>query len=234
MKTTIKSLLLVAALGGIEACGNATITEKETTSATVNSTADQAKAMTVALQENGLTIGDRAPDFKLENIDGKFYSLDDIKDAEGETPRGYIVTFTCNTCPIAQKYEDRLIELHQKAAPMGYPLVAIQPNDPDIQAGDSRKAMRAQAKQKNYPFVYLMDAGQEIYPQYGARRTPEIYLLDSDRILRYHGAVDDNVQSPQEVSVNYVLKAIEAIENGQDPDPQEVKAIGCSIKAKKS
>ena len=213
-------------ISAVTACNNDSGAEGKTAAE-----ADQPKAMTVALTSDGLSIGDKAPDFNLKNVDGKFYSLDDVKDANGETPKGYIVTFTCNTCPIAQKYEDRLIELHRKAAPMGYPLVAIQPNDPVIQAGDSMEAMKARAKAKNYPFLYLMDAGQEIYPQYGAQRTPEIYLLDSDRILRYHGAVDDNVQDPESVSVNYVLNAIEAIENGQDPNPADVKAIGCTIKA---
>lgn len=233
MKTTFASFLLAAVfLLSLPACQNATSTGQESDVLRENS--NQPKAITVSIKEDGLSIGDTAPDFKLEGIDGKFYSLADIKDANGQLPKGYIVTFTCNTCPIAKKYEDRLIKLHNMAAAMGYPLIAIQPNDPGIQPGDSMEAMKNRAQAKNYPFVYLMDAGQEIYPQYGAARTPEIYLLDSDFILRYHGAVDDNVQSPQDVSVNYVMKAIEALENGETPDPADVKAIGCSIKAKKS
>lgn len=233
MRTTFASFVLTATLLlGFGACQNTTTQNQPADSG--HDSAEHPKAVTVALKKGGLSIGEKAPDFKLESIDGKFYSLADIKDANGKTPKGYIVTFTCNTCPIAQKYEDRLIELHQQAASLGYPLVAIQPNDPTIQPGDNMEAMRKQARAKRYPFVYLLDAGQEIYPQYGAQRTPEIYLLDQDRILRYHGAVDDNVQSPRDVSVNYVLKAIEALENGTDPDPADVKAIGCTIKAKKS
>lgn len=236
MRTTSASFLLSAILLlGLNACSNSAPSDNETATAeTVSSQPDQPKAITVALKEGGLTIGEKAPDFKLKNTDGKFYSLGDIKDGNGKKPKGYIVTFTCNTCPIAQKYEDRLIELHEKAAPMGYPLIAIQPNDVAQKPGDSMKEMQARAKSKNYPFVYLLDADQEIYPQYGAQRTPEIYLLDSNHILQYHGAVDDNVQAPESVSVNYVLKAIEALENGTTPDPQDVKAIGCTIKAKKS
>lgn len=193
------------------------------------------KAQTVSLTTvDGLQIGDKAPDFSLPNIDGKIYSLADVKDANGDTPKGYIVTFTCNTCPFAVKYEDRLIALHNKMSAKGYPLIAIQPNDPEIQQGDSMAAMKKRAKDKGFPFLYLMDKGQNVFPQYGASRTPEIFLLDSNMVLRYHGAVDDNAQNPSAVSVNYVEKAIEALENGAQPDPAEVKAIGCSIKYKKS
>lgn len=181
----------------------------------------------------GIKVGDKAPAFNLKNIDGEMYSFDNIKDANGETPKGFIVTFTCNTCPYAVMYEDRLIELHNKMAPQGYPVVAIQPNDPEVKEGDSYAAMQERAEDKGFPFLYLMDEGQEVYPQYGASRTPEIYLIDADMTLRYHGAIDDNAQDASAVTVNYVEKAVEAIENGQDPDPADVKAIGCTIKTKK-
>lgn len=236
MRTSFASLFLSAAilLFGLSACNSGTPSATDNTDDVVATQESQPKAITVSLRENGLAIGDKAPDFKLQNVDGKYYSLGDIQDANGQQPKGYIVTFTCNTCPIAKKYEDRIIKLHNMASVMGYPVVAIQPNSPDISSGDSMEAMKQRAKDKSYPFVYLMDEKQEIFPQYGAQRTPEIYLLDADHILRYHGAVDDNVQSPQEVSVNYVLAAIEALENGQSPDPADVKAIGCTIKAAKS
>lgn len=181
----------------------------------------------------GLSIGDKAPDFRLKSVDGKYYSLATFKDANGNAPKGYIVTFTCNTCPYAVAYEDRIIEMHNKFAPQGYPVVAIQPNDPVAKAGDSYEAMQQRAKEKGFPFVYLIDEGQEIFPLYGASRTPEIYLLDSDRILRYHGAIDDNFQDAEAVKINYVANAIEALEAGKTPDPAETKAIGCSIKVLK-
>jgi len=235
MKTLASFLLSATILLGLTACTNQTQSE-ETAQATTSEAAaqQQPKAMTVAMKSNGLSIGDKASDFKLENVDGTFYSLADIKDANGKKPKGYIVTFTCNTCPFAMKYEDRLIELHNKMSAKGYPLIAIQPNDPIAKPGDSMKAMQKRAKEKGFPFVYLMDAEQEVYPKYGAGRTPEIYLLDSDLILRYHGAVDDNAQNPDAVTINYVENAIKAIEKGEKPDPVEVKAIGCTIKPKKS
>lgn len=181
---------------------------------------------------DGLQIGEKAPDFRLQNIDGNMYGLDDVKDANGAAPKGYIVTFTCNTCPFAVAYEDRLVALHQKASAMGYPVVAIQPNDVTVKPGDNLDAMKVRAQEKGFGFLYLLDADQSIYPQYGASRTPEIYLLDANRVLRYHGAIDDNAQDASAVTVNYVEKAIAALEAGQDPNPADVKAIGCTIKTR--
>lgn len=181
----------------------------------------------------GLQIGDKAPDFQLKNVDGKMYSLKDVKDANGKEAKGYIVTFTCNTCPFAQLYEDRLIQLHNKMAPQGYPVVAIQPNDPAVQPGDSYEKMQQRAKENKYPFVYLFDDGQKVFPQYGAAHTPEIYLLDKNLVLQYHGAVDDNAQDPDNVKINYVESAIAALEKGKKPEPSNVRAIGCSIKVKR-
>ncbi len=182
----------------------------------------------------GIKIGDKAPDFKLKGVDGKTYSLADIKDANGKTPKGYIVTFTCNTCPFAVLYEDRIIALHKKTSIMGYPVVAIQPNDPALKPGDDFAAMQQRSKEKNFPFLYLFDDGQKVFPQYGASRTPEFYVLDKNMVLRYTGALDDNAEDPAAVKVNYIEMAIKYMENNQAPDPAITKAIGCSIKVKKS
>lgn len=178
----------------------------------------------------GIEIGDKAPEFKLKNIDGKFYSFDNIKDANGKAPKGYIVVFTCNTCPYAQANEQRLIDLHKKYAPQGYPVVAIQPNDPSVKPGDSFEAMKVNAKEKGFPFLYLLDEGQEIFPKYGATKTPEVYLIDSKRILRYHGAIDDSPRDESGVGQKFVEEAIKAIEAGKDPENMTTKAVGCSIK----
>jgi peroxiredoxin len=178
---------------------------------------------------NGLKPGDKAPDFKLKNVDDRMVSMADFKEA-----KGFIVTFTCNTCPYAVMYEDRLIELHNKFAPLGYPVIAIQPNDPAAQPGDAFDKMKERAKEKGFPFVYLFDEGQKIYPMYGASRTPEIYLLDKSLTVRYTGAIDDNAQNADAVTVRYVEDAIAALEKGKQPEPATVKAIGCTIKVKKA
>ena len=189
-------------------------------------------AMASAAWVGGLRVGETAPDFKLKNIDGRMYSLQDIKDAGGGDPKGYIIAFTCNTCPFAKMYEDRLIALHDNMSPKGWPVVAIQPNDVEIMPGDNFDNMKKRAKEKGFPFVYLLDEGQTVFPAYGAERTPHIFLLDKDLTVRYIGAIDDNPQSVVNVKQRYVEEAIGAIEAGKEVAVKTTKAIGCSIKKK--
>lgn len=174
-----------------------------------------------------IKVGEQAPDFSLKNVDGSMVSLKDYKGVNG-----YIVVFTCNTCPYAVMYEDRIIELHNKYASQGYPVVAINPNDPTVKPGDDFASMVTRSKEKNFPFKYLFDEGQKVYPAFGATRTPHVYLLDANRYIRYIGAIDDNAQNPSEVSVKYLENAIAALKAGNNPDPSETKAIGCTIKVK--
>ena len=176
----------------------------------------------------GLKVGDTAPDFRLKNVDGNMVSLKDFKKANG-----FIVTFTCNTCPYAVLYEDRIIALHKKMEPKGFPVIAIQPNDPDIQSGDSFSKMQERAREKNFPFPYLLDEGQKVYPQYGATRTPHFFILDKNLKVQYIGALDDNPQDASAVTKRYVEDAVAAIEKGKTPEVTSTKAIGCGIKAKK-
>lgn len=176
----------------------------------------------------GLKVGDKAPEISLKNVDGKTVSFQDYKEA-----KGFIVTFTCNTCPVAQVYEERIIELHKKFAAKGYPVIAVMPNDPDVQPGDSFDNMKKRAKDHQYPFAYLFDAGQKVTNQYGATRTPEIYLLDKNLTVRYTGAIDDNSNDAAAVKTKYVENAIAALEKGEEPNPSFTKAIGCGVKRKK-
>lgn len=176
----------------------------------------------------GLEVGDTAPDFKLQNaITDEWVSLSDYKDT-----KGYIVIFTCNTCPYSVMYEDRIIALHQKYAEKGYPVVAINPNDPDMQPDDSYDKMKVRADEKEFPFPYLFDANQEVFPAYGASRTPHVFLLDKARTVKYIGAIDNNAKSPDGATELYVDSAIKALESGKSPDPNFTKAIGCTIKVK--
>ena len=173
-------------------------------------------------------IGDKATDFKLKSVDGKTYSMSDFKDA-----KGFIVVFTCNHCPFAKKYEDRINALAKKYKPEGYILLAINPNDPAVQPEDSFELMKVRAIEKGFAFPYLFDEEQKIYPQYGATKTPHAFLLDKNLIVKYIGAIDDNVDSPEEVKEKYLENAIAALESGKTPSPETTKAIGCSIKTKK-
>jgi|TARA_B110000977_G_scaffold198638_1_gene283961 peroxiredoxin len=176
----------------------------------------------------GYDIGDLATDFKLENIDGKFVSLSDFKDA-----KGFIVVFTCNTCPYAVLYEDRIEALNKKYAIQGYPVIAIMPNNVETKPGDSMESMRKRALSKGFTFPYLMDVGQKIYPLYGATKTPHVYVLESTSsgpIVRYIGGIDDNYKDASLVKTNYVEEAIESLKNGVAIKQTKTKAIGCSIK----
>lgn len=176
---------------------------------------------------DGYDIGDKATDFSLKNVDGKFVSLSDYKDA-----KGFVVIFTCNTCPYAVMYEDRIKALHDKYADQGYPVIAINPNDPEVKPGDGQAEMKVRASNKEFDFPYLFDAGQAVYPQYGATKTPHVFVLDADHVVKYIGAIDDNPQSAESVGVKYVEDAIAAIDKGMNPTPATTKAIGCSIKVK--
>ena len=183
---------------------------------------------TVDSQNQGYDIGDVATDFKLKNIDGNTISLSDFKEA-----KGFIVIFTCNTCPYAVAYEDRIEALNKKYAPKGYPVIAIMPNNVKTKPGDSMKEMQIRAKQKGFTFPYLMDADQSIYPQYGATKTPHIYVLEStDRgpVVQYIGAIDDNYKDATLVKNKYVENAVDALLNGVPFEVYKTKAIGCSIK----
>ena len=176
----------------------------------------------------GYQPGDTATDFKLKSVDGKFYSMADYKDA-----KGFIVVFTCNTCPFAVKYEDRINDLAKKYKSKGYILLAINPNDPIAQPDDTFEFMQKKAKDKKFAFPYLVDEVQKIYPQYGATKTPHVFLLDKNHVVKYIGAIDDNSDDASAVKEKYLENAIAALENGQAPMPETTKAIGCSIKVKK-
>lgn len=180
----------------------------------------------------GYQVGDKAADFKLKNVDGKLVSLADNKAA-----KGYIVVFTCNTCPFAKAYESRIIDLHKKYAPKGYPVVAINPNDPITVPGDSYAAMQAQAKTKKYAFPYLQDETQEVAKTFGATRTPHLYVLTrqgADFVVSYIGAIDDNSEDAKLVKTKYVEDAMSEILAGKAASTASTKAIGCTIKWKKA
>ena len=179
--------------------------------------------------QEGYHVGDQARDFNLKNVDGKNYSLAGIKDA-----KGYIVVFTCNHCPYAMAYQDRIIDLHKKYAPLGYPVVAINPNDKEVSPSDSFQDMKVRAKEKKYPFLYLYDETQEIARTYGATRTPHVFLLDNTRTVRYIGAIDDNSEDAAAVKTKYLENAINALQNGLEISVKETKALGCTIKWKRS
>jgi len=177
---------------------------------------------------NGYKVGDIATDFKLKNIDDALVSLSDFTNA-----KGFIVIFTCNTCPVSVRNEDRIIALDKKYKEKGYPVIAINPNNPAVQPGDSFILMKVRAKEKGFTFPYLFDDGQKIYPQYGASATPHTYVLQKETeglIVKYIGGIDDSSRNESAVKTKYVENAIDALLEGKPIEVTKTRAIGCSIK----
>jgi len=180
------------------------------------------------MAQKGYGIGDLADDFSLKNIDNSMVSLADYKDA-----KGFIVTFTCNTCPFAVLYEDRIQALNEKYASQGYPVIAIMPNNTDVKPGDNMQAMKQRAQEKGFTFPYLIDKGQKVYPKFGATKTPHIYVLEKTKkgnVVKYIGAIDDNHEDASAVKIKFVENAVDALLKGEEVMQKETKAIGCSIK----
>lgn len=176
----------------------------------------------------GYSIGDKAANFRLQNVDGEYVSLSDYPDA-----KGFIVIFTTNHCPYSVAYEDRINDLNKKYASQGFPVIAINPNNPQAYPEDSFENMKVRAKEKGFTFPYLFDNGQKVYPQYGATKTPHVFLLEKekgDHIVRYIGAIDDNYKNADKVKNHFVEDAVDALLAGEEIQTKTTVAIGCSIK----
>jgi peroxiredoxin len=182
------------------------------------------------LQPSAYKIGDKIENFELKNVDGKMYSLNNRKDV-----KGYIIVFTCNHCPFSVAYEDRILALDKKYSKLGYPVLAINPNDEVKVPEDSFDQMKKRAKSKKFTFPYLHDNTQEIAKKFGAARTPHVFIVkkeNEDFILKYIGAIDNNSESAEKANVKYAKNALDALLNGKEPEPAETKAVGCTIKWK--
>ena len=178
--------------------------------------------------EEGYGIGSEAADINLMNTDGNMVSYADYPDA-----KGFIVIFTCNTCPFAVASEDRIIALDKEFKDKGYPVIAINPNDPSVQPDDTFELMQSKAKDKGFTFPYLYDKSKMVYAQYGAKKTPHVYLLQRENdknIVKYIGAIDDNVRNGAAVKETFLANAINELLAGKEVTVKETKAIGCSIK----
>lgn len=177
-------------------------------------------------------VGDVVSDFSLKNVDNKNVSL-----AQYSSAKGFIVVFTCNTCPVAQKYESRVVQLNKEFSSQAFPVIAINSNDVNIVPGDSFAEMQKKAKADNYAFPYLYDESQAVAKQFGATNTPHIYVLakEGDKIVvKYIGAIDNNADDPSKADKKYAADAIYSLIEGKAPAISSTKAIGCGIKWKKT
>jgi len=176
---------------------------------------------------DGYEVGDKADNFQLKNVDGEMIGLSDFPDA-----KGFIVIFTCNHCPYAQAYQDRIIGLDEAYKDKGYPVIAINPVSARDEPRDSYENMIIRAEEKGYTFPYLHDANQDVLKKFGAEYTPTAFILQKSGnvfTVMYIGAIDDNYQNPSSVKVRYVENALNALLDGASPDPNFTKAIGCGI-----
>jgi peroxiredoxin len=177
-------------------------------------------------------IGDAVADFKLKNVDGKMVALSDYTAAKGA-----IIIFDCNTCPYSRAYNDRIISLNKKYSEKGFPVIAINPNDPQMSPGDSYEENVSRAKEKKYDFPYLMDESQVVARSFGATNTPHVFVLQkngSDFKVAYIGTIDNNSRDASSASKKYVEDAVDALIAGQPVSTKTTKAIGCGIKWKNS
>jgi peroxiredoxin len=169
-------------------------------------------------------IGDRAPTFALPDTGGTIH--------EPDGALATVVVFTCNHCPYALAWHDRIIGVASDYADRGVHMLAINPNDADRYPRDSLDAMRARVERGEFDGVpYLRDESQEVARAYDARTTPDVFVLDSGGVLRYRGAPDSDQDDPTE-NAAWLRGALDAVLEGRVPDPDETRSVGCSIKWK--
>lgn len=166
-----------------------------------------------------------APDFSLPGVDGRIRSLADYADRPV-----LVVFFSCNHCPYVQAYESRLMEIQRDFAPRGVQLVAINSNDDVTHPADSFERMVERARERGFNFDYLRDATQGVARAYAAQRTPEVFVFDAARRLRYHGGIDDSWDNPRAVTRTPLRDAVTALLEGREPTPVSTPAVGCTIK----
>jgi peroxiredoxin len=173
-----------------------------------------------------IALGTEAPQFDLPGVDGRNHTLDDYGEADA-----LVLIQSCNHCPYVQSWEGRMVELQREFRDRGARLVAINSNDAESHPDDSFEEMQARAERQGFNFDYLYDESQEIARELGAERTPEVFLFDRDRRLRYHGAIDDS-RDESGVSQHFLRDAVEAVLAGREPEVTETPAVGCTVKWK--
>jgi len=172
-----------------------------------------------------LNIGDHAPYFSLPATDGKIYSISDFADAPA-----LAIVFMGNHCPYARAYEFRLCEIAKEFREQKVAVIAICSNDGVLFPEDSFEQMVEKSKRYDFAYLYLQDAHQSVARAYSAKRTPEAFLFDADKSLRYHGAIDDNYADADAVIESYLADGIRALLSGKSPAKEHTPIIGCSIK----
>jgi peroxiredoxin len=176
-----------------------------------------------------ISIGDLAPDFSLPDTEGATWSAVDGDSAA--TPPATVVVFTCNHCPYALAWQERIEQVARDYGDRGLRVLAINANDAERYPRDSFEAMKDRVARERWPMPYLHDATQEVARAYGAKVTPDVFVLDGERRLRYRGAPDGDYDDPSQGAA-WLREALDAVLAGAEPSRSETKPVGCSIKWK--
>jgi peroxiredoxin len=171
-----------------------------------------------------LALDEQAPSFTLPGVDGQSHSLADYGDSSV-----LVLIQSCNHCPYVIGWEGRMIAIQRDYEDNGVQLVAFNSNDASRYADDSFDEMRRRAQSQGFNFDYLHDEDQSLARALGAERTPEVFVFDRDRRLRYHGAIDDS-RDEEHVAVSYLRDALDAVLRGDDPPIGETHPVGCTVK----
>ncbi|MFQ5951327.1 MAG: thioredoxin family protein [Candidatus Geothermarchaeales archaeon] len=177
------------------------------------------------METQRLKLLSKAPAFALPGVEGNDHALEDFDEKEV-----LVVAFSCNHCPTVRAYEDRMIAFQRDYAEREVVLVAINSNDPTNYPEDRFEKMGERSREKGFNFPYLRDRDQTVATAYGATHTPEFFVFDRERRLRYHGRLDDNRDEPDKVARRYVREAIDAILQGGKVETPETYSVGCTIK----
>ena len=175
-------------------------------------------------EADGFNIGEPAPGLDLPDTSGQPRSLP----GAGEAP-ATVVVWTCNHCPYALGWHDRLVQVAHDYGDRGVRVLAVNSNDPVRYPADAPDAMRERVEREAWPFPYLWDETQDAARRWGAQVTPDVFVLDGDGRLRYRGAPDADHQDPA-LAAAWLRGALDAVLSGGEPEPAETKPVGCSIK----
>jgi peroxiredoxin len=171
----------------------------------------------------GVALGEEAPDFELPDTAGRGWSL------LGSDATATVVVFTCNHCPYAIAWHDRILDVARDYSDRGVRFLAINSNDGQRYPRDSYASMQERVAREDWPLPYLHDATQEAARAFGAKTTPDVFVLDSGGVLRYRGAPDADYDDPS-LNAAWLREAIDAVLAGERPARAETKPVGCSIK----
>ena len=163
-------------------------------------------------------------DYKMTATNGKTVTIQGVAGK-----KGVLVVFTCNTCPFAKGWEERIVAVGNAARGNGVGMIAINSNDPERMPGDAMDAMQARAKARGMKYPYAADPAGDVARAFGASHTPEAFLFDAGGKLVYHGAVDDNMDDPKSVKTTYLANAVADLAAGKEQRMAQTKAIGCGI-----